>query len=283
MTAGGGRGLAGNLPPEATGLVGRRAEIAGVRKLLLRARLVTLTGVAGVGKTRLALRVATSVRGSYRDGVWLVDVAWLPHADLLACATRTALCVDSAAGADDLDVLVSHVRDRRLLLVLDNCEHLVDGCAEFAYRLLRDGPGLRVLVTSRQPLNVLGEHVFVVSPLPVSDDAAIRLFAMRAAATRPGFTLDERNRPAVARICGRLDGLPLGIELAATRVRELSPAEIARRLDRRGDLLGPGGGRAERHRRLRSAIVGGFRLGAPAVGTVLAGVGGVYGGVEMRQ
>ncbi|MEU9456925.1 LuxR C-terminal-related transcriptional regulator [Streptomyces sp. NPDC048277] len=347
---------AGGVSAELTTLVGRRAEIARIGRLLSTARLVTLTGVGGVGKTRLALRVARDAGRSFPDGVHLVELAGLREADLLAQSVGTVLGLANPGRerADATQALAVHLRDRRALLVLDNCEHLVDACARLADTLLRAAPGLCVLATGRQALGVTAEHVFPVEPLPVVDPERLRrhaggwypdgwysdgqhldgrqtearhldgrypdgrhpdgrqtggqhpdtrhldgrypdvtqtdvrqtgarhtgprhptarpargrsplaellgspavvLFAERAAAVRPGFTVTEGNAETVARIVHRLDGLPFAIELAAARLRTLTPEEILDRLTDRFALLTTGSRTAvPRQRTLRELI-----------------------------
>ncbi|TWV53635.1 LuxR family transcriptional regulator [Streptomyces misionensis] len=254
---------------EATTLIGRRAEIARVRRLLSTARLITLTGVGGVGKTRLALRVARDVEGGFPDGVHTVEFAGLREAGLLAQTVATALGLAHPGrdGSDGTDAVAAHLRDRQALLVLDNCEHLVDACARLADTLLRAAPGLRILTTSRHTLGITAEHVFPVEPLAVVDpDAhhspgellgcpAVALFAARGAAVRPGFTVTDDNAETVARLVHRLDGLPFAIELAAARLRALTPQEILDRLTDRFALLTTGSRTAAaRQRTLRELI-----------------------------
>ncbi len=214
----------GNLPAITTALIGRDAAIAAVRDRLDGHRLVTLTGPGGVGKTRLALAAAAGLVDAYDDGVWLVELAG-GGAGAPADAVRGALDVR------DLRAL----RASGMLLVLDNCEHVVDAAAELAGRLLRDCAGLRIIATSRQPLGVAGEALVPVPPLDVPDGVA--LFAARARAAAPGFRLDAGNADAVAEICRRLDGMPLALELAATRVPGLGVQAIVERLDDRFRLL----------------------------------------------
>jgi predicted ATPase len=192
-----GRRVVGNLPAELTSFVGRRGEVAEVRRLLSRSRLVTLTGVGGVGKTRLALRAAAGLRRAFGDGVWLVQLDQLRDEALVAQAVTGALGLQRRAGAPEA-VLAEYVADRQLLLVLDNCEHLVDAVAKLADQLLRAAPGLRVLATSRESLNIAGETVLPVAPLPAPDPGqpltvaqlgrfpAVGLFAERAAQVVPG-------------------------------------------------------------------------------------------------
>ncbi|MEV6830025.1 LuxR C-terminal-related transcriptional regulator [Amycolatopsis sp. NPDC051102] len=261
----------GNLPAELTSFVGRRQEAGAAKRLLAAARLVTLTGPAGVGKTRLALRVAADVRRAFADGVWLVELGDLGDPRLVPNAVAAAFGLrgtsDQAAG------LAEHLEDRQLLLVLDNCEHVADECATLAAKLLAGSGGLRVLATSRHTLHVEGEHILHVEPLPVPPPGdtgagpaeAVTLFTERAAAVSPGFELTPGNRAAVSRICRRLEGIPLAIELAAVRVRVLSVDQVLERLD---DRLGPltSGPSATRGRRrtLEAAIGWSFELCTPA-------------------
>ncbi|MBM7489007.1 putative ATPase [Micromonospora luteifusca] len=236
-----------SLPAQLDELVGRAEALAELRALLPRQRLVTLVGPGGVGKTRLATEAARTQ--SLPDGVQLVELAPLPAGDprvaeqvLVALGTYETAGTSLSAG----DRVVAALRHRQLLLVLDNCEHVIEPVAELVTRLLRDVPGLRVLATSREPLGLTGELLWDVPPLPVPDDsdlntvrrsAAARLFAARAAAQQRGFRLDEQTAPAVAQLCRRLDGLPLALELAATRVRALGVRGVVDRLDDRFRLL----------------------------------------------
>ena len=232
-----------NLPVELSSFVGREHQIAQVGELLLSARLVTLSGPGGIGKTRLALAVAEAVLNDCPDGVWLVELASLADPALVDAATARVFGVQSEAGTPLINRLADHLRARSLLLVLDNCEHLVDACAELASSLLRVCPAVRVLATSRQPLGVSGEQVWPVPALAVPDADgpksvegvrlvdAIRLFVERSRATRPGFALTEQNVDAVVSLCRQLDGLPLAIELAAAQVRGLAPDQLLDRLD----------------------------------------------------
>jgi len=250
----------GNLPAEMTRFIGRSAEIAETKRLLGVARLVTLAGVSGVGKTRLALRTAAELRRAYPDGVWFVELSGLHNVDLLAHTVAEALHLPDQSARSRLDVLSDHLEGKRLLLVLDTCEHLVDGCAMLAEDLLRAAPRLSVLATSREPLDVLGEHVLGVQPLPVPDEGApaegdaVALFTDRAAATLPGFTLNEHDLRVAVRLCRRLDGIPLAIELAAVRLRVLSLEQIVERLDDRFRLLGTDRAGRSRHQTLRAAV-----------------------------
>ncbi|MGC4851023.1 BTAD domain-containing putative transcriptional regulator [Micromonospora sp. DT15] len=237
----------GNLPAPLDELIGRDEALAELRALLPRQRLVTLVGPGGVGKTRLATETARAA--SYPDGVRLVELAPLPAGDArVAEQVLAALGAHEAAGTTQspADRLVTALRHRQLLLVLDNCEHVIEPVAELVARLLRDVPGVSVLATSREPLGLTGERLWEVPPLPVPDDgdldavrrsAAARLFVARAAAQQRGFRLDGPTATAVAQLCRRLDGLPLALELAATRVRALGVRGVVDRLDDRFRLL----------------------------------------------
>jgi predicted ATPase/DNA-binding SARP family transcriptional activator len=248
-----------NLPAPATSFIGRERDLIQLRELLTSARLVTLVGPGGVGKTRLAAEVAAGWQA--RDGVWLAELAGITDPDEVPAAVCAALGLRPAA-----EELASQLAGRQLLIVLDNCEHLLDACARLADDLLGGCPGVRILATSREPLTTPGERVYPVAPLPVPppavglgeamDSPALRLFADRAAAAVFGFRLTAENLPAVAEICRRLDGLPLAIELACARLRTLPAAELVARLDDRFRLL-TGGSRAAlpRHQTL-IAVVG---------------------------
>lgn len=273
----GARSLKGNLPAELSGFVGRRYEVDEVSRLVSTARSVTLTGPGGVGKSRLALRVARQLRRSFVDGVWLVELAALAAPDLLACTVANTVGLSDRSPQSVTSTLVSYLRDKRLLLVLDNCEHLADHCAVLTGELLTAAPGVRVIATSRQPLRVDGEHVVTVAPLSVPDPGqqldpldllafeAVQLFAQRAQAMLPGFEVTMDNRAAVAALCRRLDGIPLAIELAAARLRALSMEQIVERLDDRFHLL-TGGARTAptRHQTLRATLDWSFALCTPA-------------------
>ena len=244
----------GTLPVEVTGFVGRISELEHVRELLRSSRLTTLIGPGGVGKSRLALRTALSLKGEYQDGVMLVELSALHDPELLPGAVASTLGLPEQSGRVMLDVVVEHLEDRRILLVLDTCEHLLDACALLTDLLLHEAPGVTVLATSRQPLDVPGEHTLLVPPL--GDEDAIALFAQRAAAVVPGFTVDAHNRGSVLALCKRLDGIPLAIELATVRLRALPLEQLAARLEQRFQVL-TGGRRSAalpRHQTLRTAI-----------------------------
>jgi non-specific serine/threonine protein kinase len=257
----------GLLPAEATGFVGRADELARLASLLGTVRLVTVTGPAGVGKTRLALRAAAQAAGQYRDGVWLVDLGGTDDPGQVAGAVAAALGVTPGREPGPTPVL-DHLRGRELLLVLDTCEHLVDACGEFADTVLRDAPGVTLIVTSRQPLDVPGEHAFPLPPLPAAR-AAVELFAQRAAAVVPGFTVTPGNRADIVRLCRRLDGIPLAIEFAAVRLRALPLPELANQLESGIRTLTPRRrGTSPRHQTLRAAIDWSYQLCSPAERTL---------------
>jgi predicted ATPase/DNA-binding NarL/FixJ family response regulator len=257
----------GNLPAEAASFVGRRRELTEVRKKLAEARLVSLVGPGGVGKTRLALRAAADLGRGFRDGGWLVELADVTDPALVSQAVMAALDLRDQAAAEPRALLRDYLRDSELLLVADNCEHLIGAVAPLVDGLLKASPGIRVIATSREPLSVAGEHVIPVPPLelPVPgtgeplaqlrQNEAVLLFTERAAAAVGAFELTAANRAAVAGLVRRLDGLPLAIELAAVRTRVLSPEQLLARLDDRFGLL-TGGSRAAlpRHQTLRTTI-----------------------------
>jgi len=253
----------GNLPAALTSFVGRREEIAGVRQLLGSTRLLTLTGVGGLGKTRLALEAAGVSRKAFADGVWLVDLAPVRDPSAVPGTVARALGLPDLGPQPVLEQLAEHLAGRWALLVLDNCEHLVDACAELAAELLSAAAQVRVLATSRQTLGVTGEHVFTVPPLTPED--AAELLRDRTVAVRPGFELTDGNADAVSRLCADLDGLPLAIELAASRLRTLSVQQVAERLGDRFALL-TGGSRVARPRQrtLLAAIEWSYELCTPA-------------------
>ncbi|MET9681492.1 ATP-binding protein [Streptomyces coeruleorubidus] len=254
-----------HLPVATTSFVDRRGELTQGRELLARARLVTLTGSGGVGKTRLAARVAARVQRAFPDGVRFVHLSGLHDPALVPLAAADALGLHDHSAQPPLDALVEQVRDRRLLLVVDNCEHLTGACARLAAALLHGTEGVRILATSRHRLGLTEEHLLEVRPLPVPDPdgdlsaaegyPALTLFADRAAAVVPGFRLTPDNRASVARLCRRLDGLPLAIELAAVRMRVLDVDQLLDRLDDRYRFLTTGSPAAlPRHQTLRAAV-----------------------------
>ena len=238
-----------SLPADPSSFIGRSRELTELGSLLRDTRLLTLAGTGGVGKTRLALELARAVEPSYPDGAALVELAEVTDARLVADAIAAALDLRALSGQSFIDVVVEYVLPRSLLLVLDNCEHLLPATAGLADTLLRSAPRLTLLATSREPLRVPGEVVFRVPSLDIADPEqtqgphdlgryeAVRLFVARGVAARPGFALDAENAVDVARICFRLDGLPLALELAAGRLGALGPAAIAERLEDRFRVL----------------------------------------------
>ncbi len=265
-----------NLPQQVTSFIGREREVKDVADLLAKHRLVMLQGAGGIGKSRLSLQVAADLMDDFPDGVWLVELAALNDARLVPQAVASVLGVKEEAGHPVIDALAKFVADRRLLVILDNCEHLVDACAQVARRVLGAGPHVRILASSREPLHVAGEAIFPLQPLAVPDPygsftrqalegfAAARLFIERATAAQPAFALTDANAMAVAGICQRLDGIPLALELAAARVRSLSVEQIAARLSDRFRLL-TGGDRTAlpRQQTLRALIDWSFDLLTP--------------------
>ncbi|KAB8185936.1 ATP-binding protein [Microbispora catharanthi] len=266
------RGEPAGLPAEVTSFVGRRHELAELKRLLGTSHVVTVIGVGGVGKTRLALRAAEEVRRSFPGGVRLVELAALEDPDLLAQAVAEALSVNEHSTRAPLDALVERLHGRQTLIVLDNCEHVLAECAMLVDTLVRALPELRVLATSRQALGIDGERIVELAPLsmptpggdspvPLAESDSVRLFAERAASVVPGFEVTEENEQAVAEICRRLDGLPLAIEMAAVRLRALSVRQVLERLDDRFRLL-TGGSRAAlpRQRTLRALFEWSYEL-----------------------
>jgi predicted ATPase len=261
------RSLRGNIPVELTSFIGRRAELAELKKLLSTSRLVTLTGLGGVGKTRLALRVAGELRQDFADGVWLIELDELHDGSLLVDVVAAGLGLRDDSARPLLEKLVDFLSPRNLLLVLDNCEQVVEAAAQLTSALLRGCPDLRIITTSRERLGVDGESELRLSPLAVPDadsvptlggvpqhDAAT-LFTQRAASAVPGFTLTDENKATVARICHQLDGLPLAIELAAARLRAMSLEQISDRLSDRYALLTRGSrGAPNRQQTLRWSV-----------------------------
>jgi non-specific serine/threonine protein kinase len=255
-----------SLPAALTDFVGREHELAELGRLLETCRLLTLVGSGGVGKSRLALEAAQSRLGDHRDGVWLVDLAPLSDPALLPRTVASVLGVVEGPRRSLEEALTWLLRERHLLLILDNCEHLIDACAGLVERLLRSCPDLQVLATTRESLGIVGEQLYDVLPLTVPAEGerdpvrlraneAARFFAERARLTRPNFALTADVAEAVTTICRRLDGIPLALELAAARLRTMSVAEIAPRLDDRFSLLANGRRTAQpRHRTLRGMV-----------------------------
>lgn len=271
---------ADTLPDPLSSFVGREAELREIARLLDGTRLLSLTGAGGSGKTRLAIETARRARARFADGVWWVELAAVEDPALLATAVLTALGERAQAGRTVVAQLIATLADRELLLVFDNCEHLVADCAQLATTLLRALPRLRVLATSREALNIPGEVVWLVPTLPNAE--AVRLFENRGRAASPGFRMTDENAGAVAEICRRLDGLPLAIELAAARVTALTPAQIVERLDDCFRLLGRARHAAlPRHETLRATIDWSHALLDPAQRSVLARLSVFAGGCTL--
>jgi predicted ATPase len=279
----------GNLPLQVSSLIGRDVELARVAKALGEARVVTLTGVGGVGKTRLALRAAAEELPRYREGAWLVELQAVRDPEAVAVAVAAVFSLTARAGMSTQEALIEFLGSKQLLLVLDNCEHLLDPVAELVEALELACPGVVVLATSREGLALEGERVVPIPSLSApatdadlvsaADSEAVRLFVDRAGWVDPEFALIESNTPAVAQVCRRLDGLPLAIELAAARIGAMTPAELARRLDRRFDTLAGGRRRAvQRHQTLRAAIDWSYQLCSEAERRLLARLAVFAGG-----
>jgi predicted ATPase len=263
-----------NLTEPLTTLIGRDQDLRRVAELVREQRVVTLVGVAGVGKTRLAVAAGRAAVADFAHGVWLVELAALADPSLLP--TTIAAAVGTALGRDQppLPALVAALGSRQVLIVLDNCEHLVTACAEVVEVIARACPRVHIMATSREPLAIAGEFVWPVAPLEipppvgpgrgleqVTDTASVRLFVDRARAAHPDFAVTPQNAAAVARICGGLDGLPLALELAAARIRVLSPEQLAERIDERFQLL-VGGPRSSpaRQKTLQAAVMWSYDL-----------------------
>jgi predicted ATPase/DNA-binding CsgD family transcriptional regulator len=255
------------LPLQLTSFVGRTHEIGEVKQLLMTTRLLTLTGPGGAGKTRLSLEVANAVLEDFKDGVWLVELASLTDPQLVVQEVIVALGFREASGRSRLETLTEYLQNKNLLLVLDNCEHLILACAELVEQLLRVCPGVRILATSREALGINGETVWQIRPLSLPDlhssrtietlsqSEAVQLFVARAQAVQPAFHITTADAEAISQICHQLDGIPLAIELAAARVKVLSVPQISARLDNSLQLL-TGGSRTSnrRHQTLQAAI-----------------------------
>ena len=263
--------FAGNLPTQVTSFVGRDDDVARVATSLDDASLVTLTGTGGVGKTRLAVQVAAEVVAGFADGAWLCELAAVDDGDAMAQVISATIGCRPRPGLTLADSIVEFVKVRELLLVLDNCEHLLDEAGEFADAVVRSCPTVRVLATSREALDVAGERVVRVRSLPAPasstrgddliDSAAVRLFADRALDAGADGKWDDKQWQAVGEICRRVDGIPLAIELAAARTTSMSPIEIAALLDERFRILtGKRRGRVERHQTLRATVEWSYQL-----------------------
>jgi predicted ATPase/class 3 adenylate cyclase len=284
----------GNLPLQVSSLIGREDQIAGTVDALGESRLVTLTGVGGVGKTRLALQVAAELLPGFRDGAWLVELAGVRDPDAVPEAVVATLGLQPQAGSAASETLLEFLRTKSLLVVLDNCEHLLRAAGSLVALVVRACPGVRVLATSREGLNVAGERILGVASLDVPEDAAplaaievcdaVILFVERARAVKASFALDGTNASAVAQVCRRLDGIPLAIELASARVGMLTPAELAGRLDQRFRILAGGqrSGGVERHETLRATIDWSYELLSEGEQLLLARLSVFVGGFSLH-
>ena len=272
----------GNLPAEASSFIGRRRELAELRKKLAGARLVCLAGPGGVGKTRLAVRGATDLARGFAGGAWMVELAQVQDPALVGNAVMAALDLRDQTATEPLPLLRSYLQDKELLLVVDNCEHLLEAAAQLVTEVIRAAPGVRVIATSREPLSVSGEHVVPVPPLelpaavaaePLSrlrQNEAVLLFTERAVAASGNFELIASNQAAVVDLCRRLDGLPLAIELAAVRTRVLTggadprpPDRPVQSADGRKPRRSTSSSNAPNHDRLEPRPAGGGRADAP--------------------
>ncbi|GCD88110.1 LuxR C-terminal-related transcriptional regulator [Nocardioides sp. LS1] len=255
------------VPVELTSFVGRRQDLAAVRQLCGIARLVTVTGIGGVGKTRLAVRVAGELRRAFPDGLYVVELAALTDPSLLPHAVLDALGVQDQPTRPPLTVIAEHLRSRHMMLLLDNCEHLVDAVAELADHVLRGAPEVRILATSRQALRIAGEYVYPLSPLPAPHPEttirpgtalqypSVMLLVERSTAVVPDFALTPENEAAVVRLCQRLEGIPLAIELAAVRLKVLTVEQLVSRLDDRFELLSEGSRNLPRRHQTLQALI----------------------------
>ena len=287
------REIANNLPQPVTSFVGRERDVAEVQALLRETRLVTLLGMGGLGKTRLSLQVAEAIKHRHADGVWFIDLSPLRDPQLVAAVTAQVLGVRDEPERPLLQTLCAHLKTRRVLLVLDNCEHLVQAAADLAHALLRAAPHLRILASSREALRVPGETAYPVLPLPLPargsnidalmQSTAVRLFVDRARSYKPSLVLGERDAPALSELVARLEGIPLAIELAAARVRALSVSDINLRLRDRYKLL-TGGGRAlqERQQTLRALVDWSYDMLGGTEQTLLQRLGIFVGGFDLE-
>ncbi|HMN75134.1 MAG TPA: NB-ARC domain-containing protein [Burkholderiaceae bacterium] len=286
------REVPNNLPQQGTSFVGREREMDEVRTRLGNARLLTLLGMGGLGKTRLSLQVAADVMHEYPDGVWFVDLAPIRDPALVASEAAQALGVREEPDRPLLQTLCAFLKARRVLLILDNCEHLIEPAADLAHAVVKAAPFVHVLASSRQALRIPGEHVYPILPLPLpraGDDMhalrrspAVQLFVDRARSHKPSFALNEREAPAVAALVTRLEGIPLALELAAARVRSLSVADINTRLKDRYKVL-TGGARVhdERQQTLRALVDWSYELLTESEQTAFARFAVFAGGFDL--
>ncbi|MBI5030656.1 MAG: tetratricopeptide repeat protein [Chloroflexi bacterium] len=285
-----------NLPIPLTSFVGRKHEMMQIKALLASTRLLTLVGAGGSGKTRLSIQVSMELMDApqFRDGVWWVELATVTDAELVQQAIAKALGVGQVPRRTTLETIVNYLRAKNLLLILDNCEHVIDVTARVVETLLRECADVKILATSREPLDIAGEAIWQVPTLSVPTDLqtreqllmryeGVRLFVERASAAQPGFALTEQNVDAVTQICRRLDGIPLAIELAAARVAVLTPEEIAARLDDRFNLLTNGTRAAlPRQQTLRALVDWSFDLLSPSERTLFSRLAVFSGGRTLQ-
>ena len=281
-----------NLPFQGTSFIGRERELEEVKGLLKTARLLSLLGMGGLGKTRLSLQVAAETIHEYPDGAWFIDLAPIRDPALVVSEAAQVLGVRDEPDRPLVQTLCAHLKPRRMLLIIDNCEHLIAASAELAHAILKTAPYVRLIASSREALHVPGEHAYPILPLPVpgrgdgfealSNSTAVRLFVERSRQHKPGFAFNEREAPAVAELVARLEGIPLALELAAARVRSLSVADINRRLHDRYKLL-TGGARVlqERQQTLRALVDWSYELLNRDEQTVLDRLGVFVGGCDL--
>ena len=286
------REIPNNLPRQTTSFIGRERELDEIRARLGSARLVTLLGMGGLGKTRLSLQVAAELLAEFPDGAWFLDLSPIRDPALVVNEAAQVLALREEPGRPLLQTLAAHLAQHRVLLVFDNCEHLVKPAAELAHAVLRAAPGVRILASSREALRVPGEQVYPIWPLPVPGagdslealqrSTAVRLFVERAQSHKPSFSLNEREAPAVAELVARLEGIPLALELAAARVRSLTVADINKRLGERYKLL-TGGSRVlqERQQTLRALVDWSYELLRSEEQTVLQRLAVFAGGFDL--
>ena len=262
-----------NFPVQATSFIGRMKEIATIIDLIEKHRIVTLTGTGGCGKTRLACEVVRHLERYFRDGIWFVDLASVEMEELVIKQLRTAFGLSEIPGGDMMNIVVESIRKKRLMILLDNCEHLIGTCAEVVHKLIESVPGLSLLITSREALKIRGEKVWTIPSLTLTDPSAIidvavagrseavNLFTDRARMSNPGFELADKNASTVSTICHILDGIPLAIELVASRIKYMAAITLLERLSERFDSLpSPDPGTAERHRTMQVAIEWSYNL-----------------------
>jgi predicted ATPase/DNA-binding winged helix-turn-helix (wHTH) protein len=270
-----------NLPEQLTSFVGRERELVDIKRLLPGKRLLTVIGVGGIGKTRVALQVAAEVIDAYRDGVWLVELASINDPALVPASLAQPLGVQEKAGTPLVQTLCVHLKSRKLLLILDNCEHLLEACAALANAVLRTAAQVTIIATSREPLHVAGEQTYPLPTLSLPDplasveqiasSEAVQLFVERAQRQQPDFALTAERAPAIAQLCVHLDGIPLALELAAARVRSLTVDQIIDRLHERFKLLTDGARTAlPRQQTLRATLDWSYELLRDAEKTLLA-------------